>query len=46
MIKEHYNFLIAGNTMAALLPGIAVMLLVLTFNILGNAIRDIVDVRN
>lgn len=46
MIKEHYNFLIAGNAMAALLPGIAIMILVLAFNILGNAIRDILDVRN
>ena len=46
MIKEHYNFLIAGNPMAALLPGIAIMLLVLAFNILGNAIRDMLDVRN
>ncbi len=46
MIKEHYNFLIAGNTMAALLPGIAIMLLVLAFNLLGNAIRDMLDVHH
>ncbi len=46
MIKEHYNFLIAGNTTAALLPGIAIMLLVLAFNLLGNAIRDMLDVRH
>ncbi|MNU20805.1 Glutathione transport system permease protein GsiD [compost metagenome] len=46
MIKEHYNFLIAGNPVLALIPGLAIMLLVLAFNILGNAIRDILDVRN
>lgn len=46
MIKEHYNFLIAGNPVPALLPGFAIMILVLAFNILGNAIRDILDVRN
>lgn len=46
MIKEHYNFLIAGNPMLAMIPGLAIMLLVLAFNILGNAIRDILDVRN
>lgn len=46
MIKEHYNFLIAGNPMAALIPGFAIMLLVLAFNILGNAIRDVLDVKN
>ncbi|RQO29936.1 peptide transporter [Taibaiella sp. KBW10] len=46
MIKEHYNFLIAGNPMLALIPGIAIMILVLAFNLLGNAIRDMIDVRN
>lgn len=46
MIKEHYNFLIAGNPVLALIPGIAIMLLVLAFNILGNAVRDMLDVRN
>jgi ABC-type dipeptide/oligopeptide/nickel transport system permease subunit len=46
MIKEHYNYLIAGNAMPALLPGLAIMLLVLAFNILGNALRDIIDVRS
>ncbi|MFT4062184.1 MAG: ABC transporter permease [Edaphocola sp.] len=45
MIKEHYNFLIAGNPLPALIPGLAIMILVLAFNILGNAMRDAVDVR-
>ncbi len=45
MIKEHYNFLIAGNPLPALIPGIAIMLLVLAFNILGNALRDAIDVK-
>lgn len=45
MIKEHYNFLIAGNPLPAIIPGIAIMLLVLSFNIVGNAFRDIIDVR-
>lgn len=45
MIKEHYNFLIAGHPMPALIPGFAIMLLVLAFNIVGNALRDAVDVR-
>lgn len=46
MIKEHYNFLIAGNPMPALIPGFAIMILVFAFNILGNALRDAIDVRN
>jgi ABC-type dipeptide/oligopeptide/nickel transport system permease subunit len=45
MIKEHYNFLLTNRPMLALIPGIAIMLLVYAFNILGNALRDVLDVR-
>lgn len=45
MIKEHYNFLLTNRPLLALIPGIAIMLLVYAFNILGNALRDILDVR-
>lgn len=45
MIKEHYTFLVAGNPIPALIPGLAIMILVLAFNILGNALRDAIDVR-
>ena len=46
MIKENYNFIITHNPMLALAPGLAIMLLVLAFNLLGNALRDIFDVRS
>ena len=46
MIKEHYNFLITNQPFPALIPGIAIMLLVYSFNILGNALRDVLDVKN
>lgn len=46
MIKEHYNFIVTNRPMLALIPGIAIMLLVYAFNVLGNAVRDAVDVRN
>ena len=46
MIKENYNFIITHNPMLALAPGLAIMLLVLAFNLLGNALRDIFDIRN
>ena len=46
MIKENYNFIITHNPMIALIPGFAIMLLVLAFNLLGNGLRDAVDVRN
>jgi ABC-type dipeptide/oligopeptide/nickel transport system permease subunit len=45
MIKENYNFIITHNPMLALAPGFAIMLLVLAFNLLGNALRDLFDVR-
>jgi peptide/nickel transport system permease protein len=46
MIKENYNFIITNNPALALAPGIAIMLLVLAFNMLGNGLRDVLDVRN
>ena len=45
MIKENYNFIITHNPMLALAPGLAIMLLVLAFNLLGNALRDILNVK-
>lgn len=46
MIKDNYNFIITQNPMLALAPGFAIMLLVLAFNLLGNGIRDALDVRS
>ena len=46
MIKENYNFIITHNPMLALVPGFAIMILVLSFNLLGNGLRDAVDVKN
>jgi ABC-type dipeptide/oligopeptide/nickel transport system permease subunit len=45
MIKEHYNFLLTNRPLLAIIPGLAIMLLVYAFNILGNALRDVLDVR-
>jgi len=45
MIKEHFNFLIAGNPLPAVIPGFAIMLLVYAFNIIGNKLSDNWDVR-
>ena len=46
MMKENYNFIITQNPMLALAPGIAIMLLVLAFNLLGNGLRDAFNVRS
>ena len=45
MIKENYNFIITHNPALALAPGVAIMILVLAFNLLGNGLRDALDVR-
>lgn len=45
MIKENYNFIITHNPMLAMAPGIAIMLLVLAFNLLGNGLRDALNVK-
>ena len=45
MIKENYNFIITHNPFLAIAPGIAIMILVLAFNLLGNGLRDALDVK-
>ncbi|MEO8582290.1 MAG: ABC transporter permease [Flavitalea sp.] len=45
MIKENYNFIITHNPMLALAPGFAIMILVLAFNMLGNGLRDALQVK-
>jgi oligopeptide transport system permease protein len=45
MIKENYNFIITQNPALALAPGFAIMLLVLAFNLVGNGLRDALDVK-
>jgi peptide/nickel transport system permease protein len=45
MIKENYGFIITHHPMLAIVPGIAIMLLVLAFNLLGNGLRDAMDVK-
>jgi peptide/nickel transport system permease protein len=45
MMKENYNFIITNNPILALAPGIAIMLLVLAFNLVGNGLRDAMSVK-
>ncbi len=46
MIKENYNLIITHNAAQALVPGFAIMLLVLAFNLIGTSLRDAVDVKS
>ena len=43
MIKDHYQFLVMGKPYLALIPGLAIMLLVSTFMLIGNSLRDRFD---
>jgi peptide/nickel transport system permease protein len=45
MIKENYNYIILGKPYLAMIPGIAIMSLVLAFMLIGNALRDALDVK-
>jgi len=43
MIKDHYGYIIMDKAYLAILPGLAIMFLVLAFNLLGNGLRDALD---
>jgi peptide/nickel transport system permease protein len=45
MIKEYYSFIILDSAYLAITPGIAIIILVLAFMTLGNALRDTLDVK-
>ena len=46
MVKDHFRYIILGKEYLAILPGLAIMSLVLSFMILGNSLRDAFDVRS
>jgi peptide/nickel transport system permease protein len=43
MVAEGASFIISGEWWLALFPGLALMLAVFTFNLLGDGLRDLVD---
>lgn len=45
MVKENTSYLLLDNAYLALLPGAAIMIVVLAFMLVGNGIRDAVDVK-
>ncbi len=46
MIKENYGYIILDYAYLAITPGIVIMLLVLAFMLIGNSLRDALDVKN
>ncbi len=45
MIKEYYSYIILDSAYLAIIPGIAIIILVLAFMTLGNTLRDALDVK-
>lgn len=46
MIKDHYSYIILGKAYLAVIPGLGIMSLVMSFMLIGNALRDALDVKN
>ena len=46
MIKDHFRYILLGKAYLAIIPGLAIMSLVLAFMLLGNALRDALDIKN
>ncbi len=45
MLNEYKDFIDTNKAYLALFPGLAIMLLVLAFNLVGNGLRDALDVK-
>ncbi|HYK77703.1 MAG TPA: ABC transporter permease [Daejeonella sp.] len=46
MIKEHYGYIIMDAAYLAILPGLAIMLLVYAFNLVALGLQDVFDVKS
>lgn len=46
MIKDHYNYIILGKPYLALIPGLCIMSLVMALMLVGNTLRDALDVKS
>lgn len=46
MIKDHYSYIVLGKPYLSIIPGLAIMSLVMAFMMIGNAIRDVFEVKS
>lgn len=46
MMKENYAYIVLDQAYLAIVPGMAIMLLVLAFMLVGSALRNAMDVKN
>jgi len=44
MIKEHYGYIVMDSAYLAILPGLAIMLMVYAFNVVTIGLRDAFDI--
>ncbi len=45
MVKENYGYILLDSAYLALLPGLAIMIIVLAFMMLANGLRDALDIK-
>ncbi|CAI8155728.1 MAG: Oligopeptide transport system permease protein OppC [Formosa sp. Hel3_A1_48] len=45
MIKNHYNAIVLGQPYLAIIPGLCIMALVMAFMLMGNSLREALDVK-
>ncbi|MCB0430401.1 MAG: ABC transporter permease [Flavobacteriales bacterium] len=45
MIRDHYGYIIVDAAYLAILPGLAISMMVLAFTLVGNALRDAFDTK-
>ncbi len=45
MVKENYGYILLDSAYLALLPGVAIMIIVLAFMMLANGLRDALDIK-
>jgi peptide/nickel transport system permease protein len=46
MIKEHYGYIVMDSAYLAIIPGVAIMLLVYAFNLVTIGLRDAFDIKS
>ena len=46
LVKENYGYILLDNAQLAFIPGLAIMVVVLAFMLLGNGIRDALNIKN
>lgn len=46
MIKDHYGYIMVDGAYLAILPGLCIMIMVLSFMLVGNGLRDALDTKS